>query len=329
MTIPCLIPRNPQLLQTFLCSLLLLESGKYANSFVERVLPLGEYLGSFVDAALDGGATLDPSEKFPHGPGDSVFGNFCADCHSLRTVADRRAAVEGEAALTRADDHARSAGTAAQYPQSGEQPLRPRTTAARDGYTLRSPPRLGVDDRWEGVLFDEVAEAELSEQHPRAEKRLRTVVAAPDPVLAQVAADLGDRLPSSPQADGLRNDPGLSLIELDRLVLASAKSRRQVREGRDTAGDRTALALDSALGGDAAVVLGDHAEHCRGEPPRSGVSTNLADVDGQDPTAGILDTFEQFPLHGQGWHKPIEERDDDHLGLPCLDQSERARQVRT
>src|SRR4051794_33202248 len=98
MTIPSLIPSSTQLLQPFPRCLFLLEASERADCLVERLLSPGEFFGSLVDAVLDRSPAFDPCEQFLHDLGNGVLGDLSADRHSLRTVADRRAAVEGPAA---------------------------------------------------------------------------------------------------------------------------------------------------------------------------------------------------------------------------------------
>ena len=70
---------------------------------------------------------------------------------------------------------------------------------------------------------------------------------------------------------------------------------------------------------DAAVVLGDHPEHRRGEPLRRGVRADLPHVDREDRAAGLLDPLDDLGLHGKRADETIEVRDHDDLGLACLD----------
>src|SRR5512132_71717 len=90
----------------------------------------------------------------------------------------------------RADHQPRAAGPAAQNTEAGEQAFRLRATAAGRGHALNTLPQFRVDDRIMGVGVDDLAEAELAEQDPRAEEGSRAVEAASDPVLAEMFADL-------------------------------------------------------------------------------------------------------------------------------------------
>ena len=100
---------------------------------------------------------------------------------------------------------------------------------------------------------------------------------------------------------------------------------RHFRERRHAASDRAPLRVLRPLRGDAAVVLGDHSEHRRAESQRRGrVRADLTDVDRDYPAAGRLDPLDDFALHRQGTHEPVEVGDDDDVRLAGLDHLDRA-----
>ncbi len=105
-------------------------------------------------------------------------------------------------------------------------------------------------------------------------------------------------------------------VRLERPVVALPVAGRHVRERRHAAGDGAALRVRGALGGHAAMVLGDRAEHRRGEPAVPAVSArDLADVDGEDRPAGLLDPLDDLGLHRERPDEPVEVGDDDDVRL--------------
>src|SRR5438093_552644 len=72
-------------------------------------------------------------------------------------------------------------------------------------------------------------------------------------------------------------------------------------------------------GGHATMVLSDHSEHRGREPTRGRIGANLADVEGDDRAAGLLDALDYLALHGEGTNETVEVGDHDDVGLTRLD----------
>jgi hypothetical protein len=67
------------------------------------------------------------------------------------------------------------------------------------------------------------------------------------------------------------------------------------------------------------VVLADGAEHRAREPLPGAAVRDLADVDGEDPAAGLLDSVDDFRLDLERADESVEVGDDDHVRLASLD----------
>jgi peroxiredoxin Q/BCP len=133
--------------------------------------------------------------------------------------------------------------------------------------------------------------------------------------------------PLSAKAKPLSDDGVRLAVELCPFVLSAAVAGRDVRERCYAAGDRSRFRIDGPFSVHAAMVFGYGADHVGGETLRGGSVGDVADIDGDDLPARLLDSFDDLALHVQGTHEPIEVSADDDLRATCLHELDSAPQT--
>ncbi len=168
--------------------------------------------------------------------------------------------------------------------------------------------------------FDELAEAELAEVHPRREHRLHAVEAALDPVLAQELADLADGRAAGAQLERVtrRPSPPSGAVRGARPRAAGSRAGCSANVGRPSAiARRFASCVRSAV--TRRWYSDDRAQHRPREPLAGAAVRDLPDVDGEDRAAGPLDALDDLGLNRERADEPVEVGDDDDVRLASLD----------